>query len=107
MSNIKISKPKAENPDRFSGAQDFAKGSAEEVAQAPITAEVAVKNKKITVPSTRKLIHKEPMYRENFEMEESLSFEMRDFLGQSRRFRKKRDFLIQCVKDGLKKYKDE
>lgn len=48
-----------------------------------------------------------PTVRENFDLEEDLSNQMRHFLTDSRKFRSKRAFLTQCLLDGLKKYEGQ
>ena len=45
--------------------------------------------------------------RENFDLDPELRDEMRIFLATSRKFRTKRDFLTQCLIDGLEKYKGQ
>lgn len=107
---IEINKPAKEaNKSRFDGAKSFASGSTETspapAAEPPKKAQKAPA--KSDIPLLRKKVKTEPTKIENFEMEESLIIETRQFLAQSRKFRYKRDFYIQCIKDGLKKYKDE
>ena len=45
--------------------------------------------------------------RENFNASEELRREVNIFIAQTRRFESKKDFYLQCVVDGLKKYKDK
>ncbi|ENV14685.1 hypothetical protein WCE14_09300 [Acinetobacter schindleri] len=95
MTGIATEKPEAPT-SRFNKAKEFgqAKNENEVTEAAPAEKRPRLRRKKNT----------EPTFRENFDLEVSLGKEMRTFLLESRRFRNKREFLTQCLKDGLKKY---
>lgn len=87
---ISTTKPETP-PSRFAQAREFAevdKTSTTEDKKGP-----ALRN-----PKT------EETFRENFDLDVSLGKEMRVFLLESKKFKTKREFLTQCLKDGLKKY---
>lgn len=105
---IPIVKPNADS--RWNQAQQFATGTTEaEASPAPAesseaTAAPAEEGKAAPLRAMKK---QGPTVRENFDVDEDLRNEMRLFIAGSRRFRTKRDFLTQCLKDGLKKYKGQ
>ena len=95
-----LSKPKQDNSDKsdnfFAQALKTAKGESitEPEAKPEAKPEVEINPN----PAPPKVL------RESFEIEEELRKEMRHFLADSRKFRSKREFLTQCLIDGLKKY---
>lgn len=94
MSKISTEKPKAP-VSRFSKAKDFATDT-----------DIKVGIEATPEPVEQKSAEKKTK-RENWELEVDVGMEMRKFLLTSRRFRSKKDFLTQCLKDGLKKYEGE
>lgn len=110
MPQISIKKPAKEKPQsRFQGVKEFAIGEAS-AGQVPASADLAPEAKpKKAKAEKQKLIkpREEETTRENFDMPISQRAEMMELLIHSKRFRYKRDFLIQCVEDGLKKYKGQ
>lgn len=100
-----LQKPGSEKSSRFSGARNFAAGSeAEPQAQAPASNAAPAADK---APPLRAAKNTAPTVRENFDVYEDLSNQMRHFLADSRKFRSKREFLTQCLIDGLKKYEGQ
>lgn len=103
-----LQKPGSDSSSRFSGARNFAAGETE--TEVPVQDQVKaapVANKKATAkkaPPLKPVKNDAPTVRENFDLEEDLSNQMRFFLANSRKFRSKRAFLTQCLIDGLKKY---
>lgn len=92
--SISTSKPEATKPSRFSKAKEFATdtnvNTGIEESQTP---DVKLKATKT-----------EPTKRENFDLDIELGKQMRRFILDSKKFQTKRDFLTQCLKDGLEKY---
>lgn len=99
MSKISTEKPQAP-VSRFSKAKDFATDTDIKVGIEATPEPTAVAKAKPAVTSQSESITK----RENFDLDVELGREMRQFLLTSRRFRTKRDFLTQCLRDGLKQY---
>lgn len=93
-----LKKPDGTKPSRFDGAKKFA---TEVVTD---TEQTEVQEEKATTPQKTKGVM---TTRENFDLDNEVRKEMRHFLSDSRRFRTKRDFLTQCLLDGLEKYKGQ
>jgi len=99
-SKSKISTTKPDAPtSRFSVAQKFASGES--------TQTVEVETQTNEMPALKEKKKATETMRENFDLDLELGKEMRQFILNSRRFRTKRDFLTQCLRDGLEKYKDQ
>jgi hypothetical protein len=99
-SRNKISTTKPDAPtSRFALAQKFASDNTDKAIEPETqTSDMpALKEKKKATETMR----------ENFDLDLELGKEMRQFILNSRRFRTKRDFLTQCLRDGLEKYKDQ
>jgi len=102
-----LQKPGSDKSSRFSGARNFATGSEVETeapVQAPVSSKAPATDK---APPLKVQKNTAPTVRENFDLEEDLSNQMRHFLTDSRKFRSKRAFLTQCLLDGLKKYEGQ
>lgn len=99
-----LSKPKQDNSDKsdsfFSQALKTAKGESITEPEAELEAKINPDQAPPLKPKKKSM----PTVRENFDLNEDLRSEMRHFLSDSRKFRSKRDFLTQCLIDGLKKY---
>lgn len=99
-----LSKPKQDNSDKsdsfFSQALKTAKGESITEPEAKPEAKINHDQAPPLKPKKKSM----PTVRENFDLNEDLRSEMRHFLSDSRKFRSKRDFLTQCLIDGLKKY---
>lgn len=111
MKKPAIAKPQAKegNSNIFDMALNKAKegeAAPEVKAEAPtkVKAKAAITEEK---PNALKKKKDAPTTRENFDLEDELGNQMRHFLTDSRRFRSKREFLTQCVIDGLKKYEGQ
>ncbi len=110
MSTIQTNKPDA---NRFKRAKNFAENGVkpgddstqEPQAQAPATSNDIEKTEAPILLRAQK--KDAPTVRENFDVEEDLSRQMRRFISSSSRFRTKREFLTQCLVDGLKKYEGQ
>lgn len=79
-------KPQFNKPvdnDRFATAANFAKSTDDDVAPAVV----------------------EDEGRESWECPNDLRKEMKHFIVDSKKFKTKKDFLTQCLRDGLEKYK--
>lgn len=98
-----LQKPGSDKSSRFSGARNFATGSEVET-EAPVSSKAPATDK---APPLKAPKNTAPTVRENFDLEEDLSNQMRHFLTDSRKFRSKRAFLTQCLLDGLKKYEGQ
>ncbi|OTG87856.1 hypothetical protein [Acinetobacter sp. ANC 3813] len=112
MSNIAIKKPAKNEPaaNRFAGAKLFASGETEALEDTAPAATAKEKKNTATAKKDRPKLTQpklEETTRENFDMPISQRQEMLELLVNSKKFRYKRDFLIQCVADGLKKYKGQ
>lgn len=100
-----LQKPGSEKSSRFSGARNFASGNEKESeVQAPVSNKAPAADK---APPLKAPKNTAPTVRENFDVDEELSNQMRHFLTDSRKFRSKRAFLTQCLIDGLKKYEGQ
>lgn len=93
-----LKKPDGTKPSRFDGAKKFATEVVTDTEQTEAQEEKVTTLKNPQDALTR---------RENFDLDIDLGKEMRHFLSDSRRFRTKRDFLTQCLIDGLEKYKGQ
>jgi hypothetical protein len=99
-SKSKISTTKPDAPtNRFALAQKFASTEPTQTTEAETQT-----NEMPALKETKKVTE---TMRENFDLELELGKEMRQFILSSRRFRTKRAFLTQCLRDGLEKYKDQ
>ena len=104
-----IAKPESK-PSRFAAAKAFAKSSDEKptVQAEPEALDESVADQEtVNAAPLKKAKNDAPTVRENFDVEEPLRKEMRLFIANSRKFRSKRQFLTQCLKDGLEKYKGQ
>ena len=98
MSKSIALKPKTDESNRFQAARQLLK----EDAPAPEKAAKDEAPKRGRTPAST-----EASVRQNFDCPVSLKQEMGIFVAGSSRFKSHRDFLIQCVKDGLEKYKGQ
>ena len=57
--------------------------------------------------STKKLGDESDLVREGWDTSESTKRQIKEFVASSRKFKNKREFLEQCVRDGLSKYKNQ
>lgn len=104
-----ITKPESK-PSRFAAAKVFAQSGTDKPtvqAEPEALAEVVADQETVKAPPLRKPKKNGPTVRENFDVDEALRNKMRHFLSDSRRFRNKREFLTQCLEDGLKKYEGQ
>ena len=104
-----IAKPESKT-SRFAAAKAFAKSSDEKPtvqAEPEALAESVADQETVKAPPLRKPKKDGPTVRENFDVDEDLRKRMRLYLSTSRRFRNKRQFLTQCLEDGLKKYEGQ
>lgn len=108
MTKVKISTTKPDAPrSRFDVAQKFAAG--ESTTETP---EVKTETTD-DMPTLKPKKNTAPTMRENFDLDVELGKEMRRFILEQKKipgkkyFKTKREFLIQCLRDGLEKYKDE
>lgn len=90
--NTKISTQKPEAPtSRFKQAQSFATGEKPEEK----------KEERVSLRPSKNGVETR---RENFDIPIDLGDDMLRFIIDSPKFKTKREFLIQCVRDGLAKY---
>lgn len=103
-----IAKPEAKggNSNIFDMALNKAK-EGEAVPEVKAEAKPKAKAQAEEKPNALKKRKNVPTTRENFDLEDDLGIQMRHFLTDSRRFRSKREFLTQCLIDGLKKYEGQ
>lgn len=95
MPKISTTKPSAPPSGRFDQAKSFATGEKPE-------------EKKEERPTLRPSKNGVETRRENFDIPVDLGDEMLRFIiDNKQKFKTKRDFLIQCVRDGLAKYGDK
>ena len=85
---LNIVKPTA-GSDRFSQAANFAEQTKNSIERFEISAKEASSN----------------TYREVFDAPLELRQTMKVFLATTDKFKNKREFMIQCMRDGLEKYK--
>lgn len=91
MSKISTKKPETSPAERFAQAKSFATGEKPDVK----------KEERVSLRPSKNGVETR---RENFDIPIDLGDDLRRFIIDSPRFKNKRDFLIQCVRDGLAKY---
>ena len=104
-----ITKPESK-PSRFAAAKAFAQSGNEtpnDQAAPEAQPEAVAGQETVKAPPLREPKNEGPTVRENFDVAEPLRKKMRIFISNSRKFRTKRQFLTQCLKDGLEKYKGQ
>lgn len=94
--SITTKKPEAPT-SRFAKAKEFGRSGQVESTAA---AETNEPSEDVSLIQKKSVATK----RENFDLDVDLGFEMRKFLLTSPQFRNKREFLTQCLRDGLEKY---